>query len=126
MCGNCGFNFEDKDLLKDMCDLIVHRGPDDEGYYTDSEISLGIRRLSIIDLKTGHQPQHNENEDIWIVFNGEIYNFRELRISLERQGHKFYTESDTEVIIHAYEEWGEECVKKLQDEFRDRLCLEIG
>ena len=69
MCGICGFNFEDKSLLKRMCDLIVHRGPDDFGYYTDLHMSLGIRRLSIIDLKTGHQPQHNENEDIWVIFN---------------------------------------------------------
>ena len=117
MCGICGFNFEDKSLLKKMCDLIVHRGPDDFGYFADLNVSLGIRRLSIIDLKTGHQPQHNENEDVWIIFNGEIYNFKELKISLEKKGHEFYTDSDTEVIVHAYEEWGEACVKKLRGQF---------
>ena len=117
MCGICGFNFEDKSLLKKMCDLIVHRGPDDFGYFTDLNVSLGIRRLSIIDLKTGHQPQHNENEDVWVIFNGEIYNFKELKISLEKKGHEFYTDSDTEVIVHAYEEWGEACVKKLRGQF---------
>ena len=100
-----------------MSDLIIHRGPDDWGYYTNSKVSLGIRRLSIIDLKSGHQPQHNENEDIWIVFNGEIYNFKDLRTDLEGKGHTFYTKSDTEVIIHSYEEWGEDCVKKLRGQF---------
>lgn len=117
MCGICGFNFDNKSLLKEMCSLIIHRGPDDEGYYTDSEVSIGMRRLSIIDLNTGRQPQHNEDENIWIVFNGEIYNFQELAKQLEKIGHIFSTKSDTEVIIHAYEEWGEECVKKLRGQF---------
>ncbi len=117
MCGICGFNSENKTLLKKMCFLIEHRGPDDEGYYTDSDVSLGMRRLSIIDLKTGNQPQHNENESIWIIFNGEIYNFYNLREILEQNGHRFYTDSDTEVIIHAYEEWGDNCVKKLRGQF---------
>ncbi|MHA1439373.1 MAG: asparagine synthase (glutamine-hydrolyzing) [Promethearchaeota archaeon] len=117
MCGICGFNFDDKNLLKRMCNLIQHRGPDDEGYYNDSMVSIGMRRLSIIDLNTGQQPQHNEDEDIWIVFNGEIYNFHELRAQLEKKGHEFYTKSDTESIIHAYEEWGNECVKKLRGQF---------
>ncbi len=117
MCGICGFNTENKALLKKMCVLIEHRGPDDAGYFTDSEVSLGMRRLSIIDLKTGNQPQHNENETIWIVFNGEIYNFYSLREILEKNGHRFYTNSDTEVIVHAYEEWGENCVKKLRGQF---------
>jgi len=117
MCGICGFNNDDKALVKKMCDLIIHRGPDDEGYFTNSEVSIGMRRLSIIDLNTGHQPQHNENEEIWIVFNGEIYNFKELNHQLEKKGHKFYTKSDTETIIHAYEEWGEDCVKKLRGQF---------
>ena len=117
MCGICGFNFEDKSKLKKMCNLINHRGPDQEGYYVDSNVSIGMRRLSIIDLKTGNQPQHNENNDIWIVFNGEIYNFIELKEYLENKGHQFYTKSDTEVIIHAYEEWGEECPKKLRGQF---------
>ena len=117
MCGICGFNWDNKLKLKEMLDLIKHRGPDDEGLYTDSHVSIGIRRLSIIDLITGHQPQHNEKEDIWIVFNGEIYNFKELRTDLESKGHTFYTKSDTEVIVHSYEEWGENCVKKLRGQF---------
>ncbi|HEC36743.1 hypothetical protein LCGC14_1051340 [marine sediment metagenome] len=117
MCGICGFNWDNKLKLREMLDLIKHRGPDDEGYYTDFCASIGIRRLSIIDLITGHQPQHNEKEDMWIVFNGEIYNFKDLRMDLESKGHTFYTKSDTEVIIHSYEEWGEECVKKLRGQF---------
>ena len=117
MCGICGFNWDNKLKLKEMMDLLKHRGPDDEGYYTDSHASIGIRRLSIIDLITGHQPQHNEKEDLWIVFNGEIYNFKDLRTDLEGKGHSFYTKSDTEVIIHSYEEWGEDCVKKLRGQF---------
>lgn len=121
MCGICGFNFENKKLLKEMCDLIYHRGPDDYGYFTDTDLSIGMRRLSIIDLKTGQQPQHNEDEDIWIVFNGEIYNFLELRETLEKKGHIFYTNSDTEVIIHSYENWGLECFNKLRGQFA--LCL---
>jgi len=100
-----------------MCSLIKHRGPDEEGYYSDKDISIGMRRLSIIDINTGHQPQHNENEDIWIVFNGEIYNFKDLKEILESKGHNFYTGSDTEVIIHCYEEWGENCVSKLRGPF---------
>lgn len=117
MCGIAGFNFENKILLKKMCDLIEHRGPDDFGYYTDLGVSIGMRRLSIIDLISGHQPQHNENENIWIVFNGEIYNFRELRNILKKNGHQFYTNSDTEVIVHAYEEWGENCVNRFRGQF---------
>ena len=117
MCGICGFNFEDKALLKRMCNLVVYRGPDDEGYYTDSKVSIGMRRLSIIDLGTGQQPQHNENGDIWIIFNGEIYNFLELRNLLKKKGHDFYTQSDTESIIHAYEEWDVDCVDKLRGQF---------
>lgn len=117
MCGICGFNWDNKQKLREMLDLIKHRGPDDEGYYTDFHASIGVRRLSIIDLITGHQPQHNETEDIWIVFNGEIYNFKDLRADLEVKGHKFYTKSDTEVVIHSYEEWGEDCVTKLRGQF---------
>jgi len=117
MCGICGFNFEDKSLLKKMCDLIKHRGPDDEGYYVDSNISIGIRRLSIIDLDTGHQPQYNEDKTIWIIFNGEIYNFLDLKKDLLEKGHIFYTKSDTEIIIHAYEEWGLNCFDRLRGAF---------
>lgn len=118
MCSICGvYGFEDKNLLKKMCGVTIHRGPDDHGFFFDKDISLGHRRLSIIDLKTGHQPIHNEDESIWIVYNGEIYNFRELRAQLEKTGHRFYTSSDTEVIIHAYEEFGELFVRKLRGMF---------
>jgi asparagine synthase (glutamine-hydrolysing) len=100
-----------------MCQMIVHRGPDDEGIHVHGRAGLGMRRLSIIDLSTGHQPIHNENRDIWVVFNGEIYNFPELRPELEARGHHFYTNSDTEVIVHLYEEYGAECVKHLRGMF---------
>jgi len=102
--------------LKAMCDAIVHRGPDDEGYFVGEKAGLGMRRLSIIDLSTGHQPMHNEDKSLWIVFNGEIYNFQELYAELERK-HKFYTKSDTEVIVHLYEEYGEKCVDHLRGMF---------
>jgi asparagine synthase (glutamine-hydrolysing) len=115
MCGICGiFNYSTGEsvyetLLRDMTESMLHRGPDDDGVYTHNQIGLGMRRLSIIDLKSGHQPIHNENKDIWIVFNGEIYNFQNLKKELKSKGHSFYTQSDTEVIIHGYEEWGEDC-----------------
>jgi asparagine synthase (glutamine-hydrolysing) len=122
MCGICGVcNFDkshvDKKLLRQMCTVIKHRGPDDDGIFLDDHIALGMRRLSIIDLKTGHQPIHNEDESIWIVFNGEIYNYRELRQFLEQKNHRFYTSSDTEVIIHLYEELGDDCVTMLNGMF---------
>jgi asparagine synthase (glutamine-hydrolysing) len=117
MCGICGiYGLEDKELVKKMCQTLVHRGPDDQGIYTDSNISLGHRRLSIIDLKTGHQPIHNEDETVWVILNGEIYNFRELREDLEDK-HDFYTDSDTEVLVHLYEEYGERLVEKLNGMF---------
>jgi asparagine synthase (glutamine-hydrolysing) len=100
-----------------MCQTIVHRGPDDEGVYVRGPVGLGMRRLSIIDLSGGKQPIHNEDESIWVVFNGEIYNFLELRRELEARGHRFYTHSDTEVIVHLYEESGADCVKKLRGMF---------
>jgi asparagine synthase (glutamine-hydrolysing) len=100
-----------------MCGAMIHRGPDDEGAYVAPGIGLGMRRLSIIDLATGRQPVHNEDESIWVVFNGEIYNFAQLRPDLERQGHVFYTGSDTEVIVHLYEQYGESCVEKLRGMF---------
>jgi len=100
-----------------MCRVIKHRGPNDEGIFLDDYTGLGMRRLSIIDLETGHQPIHNEDESIWIVFNGEIYNYRELRQFLERKNHRFYTLSDTEVIIHLYEEFGNDCVTLLNGMF---------
>ena len=86
-----------------MNDAIRHRGPDDDGFYFGDGVGLSMRRLSIIDLKTGHQPIHNQDQTAWIVFNGEIYNYRELRAKLEDLGHKFYTDSDTEAIVHAYD-----------------------
>ena len=111
MCGIIGFTFEDAGLAKRMCEVISHRGPDEEGYYSDNDITLGHTRLSIIDLVTGSQPIYNEDKSIVIVYNGEIYNFKELREDLEKKGHSFYTASDTEVIVHAYEEYGYDCVK---------------
>ena len=100
-----------------MCEAILHRGPDDEGIFVKAGVGLGMRRLSIIDLSGGHQPVFNEDKTVWIVFNGEIYNFPELRADLEKRGHKFYTHSDTEVIVHLYEDLGAECVQKLRGMF---------
>jgi asparagine synthase (glutamine-hydrolysing) len=100
-----------------MCDVIRHRGPDDEGIHVEAGVGLGMRRLSIIDLSTGHQPIHNEDETVWLVFNGEIYNYLELRRELEAAGHRFYTSSDTETIVHAYEEWGEDAIGRLRGMF---------
>ena len=123
MCGISGkLNFEqaapvDASLIRAMLETIRHRGPDDEGVYLGSQVGLGHRRLSIIDLKSGHQPLSNEDGTIWIVFNGEIYNFRELRASLLSKGHVFRTHSDTEVIVHLYEEFGPQCLEKLRGMF---------
>ncbi|MFH1439615.1 MAG: asparagine synthase (glutamine-hydrolyzing), partial [Candidatus Woesearchaeota archaeon] len=112
MCGICGFNSENKELIRKMAAVIKYRGPDQSGFYLDANISLGHRRLSIIDLsKKGKQPMFNEDGSICIVYNGEVYNFKELRGDLERKGHKFYSNTDTEVIIHAYEEYGKKCVE---------------
>src|SRR5437868_9682401 len=104
-------------LAHRMCDVIRHRGPDDEGLYVEPGVALGMRRLSIIDLSTGHQPIHNEDRTVWIVFNGEIYNFQSLRRELEAAGHRFYTGSDTEVIVHAYEQWGTHAIARLRGMF---------
>ena len=102
MCGICGFNFEDKKLLKSMTNEIMHRGPDSEGHYTDKGISLGSRRLSIIDLsKAGNQPIYNEDKSVVLVFNGEIFNFRDIRKKLEKK-HSFMSNTDSEAIVHAY------------------------
>lgn len=123
MCGICGkLNFNrdagvDPSAVHAMLDTIRHRGPDDEGVYVNSNVGLGHRRLSIIDLSTGHQPISNEDGTIWIVFNGEIYNFNELRLFLLSKGHVFKTKTDTEVIVHLYEEFGPECVQKLRGMF---------
>ena len=123
MCGIAGVVSASREsniteaLVRHMCDQIVHRGPDDEGIHVTDGAGLGMRRLSIIDLSGGHQPVFNEDRSAWIVFNGEIYNFPELRPELESRGHRFYTRTDTEVIIHRYEEMGADCVKKLRGMF---------
>ena len=123
MCGIAGiigipgtYSADAADIHR-MCQTIVHRGPDDEGIYAHDCAGLGMRRLSIIDLCTGHQPIHNEDRSVWVVFNGEIYNFAELRPQLEAQGHRFYTNSDTEVIVHLYEQYGADCVHFLRGMF---------
>ncbi len=118
MCGICGFNFSDKNLITEMISTLTHRGPDDSGNFIDDNISLGHTRLSIIDLtEKGRQPIHNEDESIWIIFNGEIYNYIDIRALLKKNNHKFYTETDTEVIIHAYEEFGIDCLDKFNGQF---------
>lgn len=112
MCGIAGvFNYKknipvSSEILKAMNNKLVHRGPDDEGFYIKDNLGLAFRRLSIIDLSTGNQPIHNEGKTVWVIFNGEIYNYVELRRDLMEQGHTFYTKSDTEVIVHLYEEYG--------------------
>src|SRR5262249_45600894 len=100
-----------------MCDVIEHRGPDDCGYFIGKGVTIGMRRLSIIDLAGGRQPLANEDASIRVVFNGEIYNYRELRRELVSRGHRFRTDSDTEVIVHLYEEEGERCVEKMRGMF---------
>jgi len=118
MCGICGFAWEDKKLLRQMSDILDHRGPDDKGYHTDKNISLANRRLSIIDRsKNGKQPIYNEDKSVCVVFNGEIYNFQELKSELEKKSHRFYSNTDTEVIVHSYEEYGEKCVEKFNGMF---------
>jgi len=147
MCGICGVYTFNEPLtypfsLKKMADIIRHRGPDDEGFFFNSDntiakikdnfninankiknikgcgnVGFGHRRLSIIDISGGHQPLSNEDQTVWITYNGEIYNFQELKDSLEVLGHQFKTNSDTEVIVHAYESWGESCVTKLRGMF---------
>ena len=100
-----------------MNEAIRHRGPDDDGFYFSDGVGLAMRRLSIIDLKSGQQPIHNQDSTAWIVFNGEIYNYRELREQLEKLGHRFYTDSDTEAIVHAYDQYGTDCPKHLRGMF---------
>ncbi|MEQ1844473.1 MAG: asparagine synthase (glutamine-hydrolyzing), partial [Nitrospira sp.] len=123
MCGIAGIVHSDQsqkvpqELVKAMCDRIVHRGPDDFGVFTGGHVGLGMRRLTIIDLHTGHQPIANEDKTVWIVFNGEVYNYRALRDELQRKGHQFSTATDTEVIIHLYEEEGRQCVERLRGMF---------
>lgn len=122
MCGIVGIVRNDtkpidEDLLSRMSDAIRHRGPDDDGFYVKRGVGLGMRRLSIIDIKSGKQPIHNQDRTAWIVFNGEIYNYLELRETLEKLGHRFYTNSDTEAIIHAYDRYGVDCPKHLRGMF---------
>ena len=122
MCGIVGIVRNDKSdvdqtLLARMCAAIKHRGPDDDGFYFNGAVGLGMRRLAIIDLKSGQQPIHNQDRTAWIVFNGEIYNYRELRDQLEKLGHSFYTNSDTEAIVHAYDQFGADCPKHLRGMF---------
>lgn len=118
MCGICGFNWDNKNLIIKINKALRHRGPDDSGYYINDNISIGHSRLSIIDLsEKGKQPIHNENNSVWISFNGEIYNYKEIKVELEKKGHAFYTNTDTEVIIHAYEEYGYACLNLLNGQF---------
>ncbi len=124
VCGICGQIFADKSKkvtqhhIKKMCSVLKHRGPDDEGVFVQDHVGLGHRRLSVIDVgPTGHQPMCNEDRTIWIVFNGEIYNFPELRCSLEEKGHKFSSQTDTETVIHLYEEMGIDCLHELRGMF---------
>jgi asparagine synthase (glutamine-hydrolysing) len=137
MCGIAGIvqthpdGAVDPATIHRMCATMVHRGPDDEGIFVKAGVGLGMRRLSIIDLAGGHQPVFNEDKTVWIVFNGEIYNFPELRADLEKRGHRFSTHTDTEVIVHLYEDLGADCVKRLRgmfafalyDERRSKLLM---
>ena len=119
MCGITGFAERNhkaetaRRIVKGMADLITYRGPDGEGYYVDDQVALGHRRLSIIDLEGGKQPMFNEDQNLAVIFNGEIYNFQELTAELMRAGHTFATRSDTEVLLHGYEQWGKEMLQKL-------------
>ena len=132
MCGITGYaGLDDPSLLRRMCGVLVHRGPDEDGFYAGDGVGLAMRRLAVIDLATGSQPIANEKRDVWVVLNGEIYNFEELRKTLEASGHTFATNSDTETIVHLYEEHGPDFVDFLQgmfaialwDERRERLLL---
>ena len=123
MCGICGVFQNDRahrverETLADMNRQITHRGPDDDGFFVEGNVGLAMRRLSIIDIKTGHQPIANEENDVWIVYNGELYNHQELRKGLEARGHRYRTHSDTETIVHLYEEEGRDCVRHLRGMF---------
>src|SRR5262245_44413866 len=123
MCGICGvFDYRrkraiDRGSVRSMLETIRHRGPDDDGVYVAGEVGLGNRRLSIIDVDGGKQPITNEDGSVVLVFNGEIYNYRELREQLLARGHTFATNSDTEVIVHLYEDSGEDCVHALRGMF---------
>src|SRR5712692_7469392 len=126
VCGICGIAFagrasEAESQVRAMAAAMRHRGPDDDGFLVNEArapgLALGMRRLSIIDLKTGHQPVWNETRDVAVIFNGELYNYRELRERLTLSGHRFSTQSDTEILVHAWEEWGEDCLEELRGMF---------
>src|SRR5512143_1663894 len=123
MCGIAGILEFGRDAradaasLRAMCGIMAHRGPDDDGFCTDGQAGIGMRRLSIVDLTTGHQPISNEKGNLWIVFNGEIYNHLALREQLLARGHEYRTHSDTETIVHLYEEYGRNCVQHLRGMF---------
>src|SRR5580658_3606212 len=122
MCGIAGIvSLRGKPVLeqelRDMCMALAHRGPDDDGFYIEPAVGLCMSRLSIIDVAGGHQPVSNEDGSVWVVCNGEIYNFQELRRDLQSRGHQFSTRSDTEVIVHLYEEYGTRCVEHMRGMF---------
>ncbi|HUA38731.1 MAG TPA: asparagine synthase (glutamine-hydrolyzing) [Candidatus Sulfopaludibacter sp.] len=127
MCGICGQvkiasdEPVDQEIIRRMTQTMVHRGPDDQGYFFDRSLGFGFRRLSIIDLSGGHQPMSDAEESVWVVFNGEIYNYKELRVELEAHGHRFRTNSDTEVILHGYKQWGVEVFNHLNGMFGTAL-----
>src|SRR3546814_387563 len=132
MCGLVGiFSSEDRrpidrHLLETMTDSLAHRGPDGRGFLVDGGIGLGHRRLSIIDLAGGQQPMYNEDRSVAVVYNGEIYNFKELAAELRSAGHVFRSVCDTEVIVHAWEEWGADCVRRFRGLFADRTSVVEG
>ena len=120
MCGICGYTGDtgcDGEQIKKMTEQMAHRGPDSSGYFEEPGIHMGFRRLAIIDLEAGEQPIYNEDKTLVLTFNGEIYNYRELREKLLARGHFFYTKSDSEVLVHAYEEWGEKMLRRLRGMF---------
>src|SRR5262245_43178597 len=132
MCGIAGYaGLRDPELLDRMVRVQTHRGPDDRGVYLHGDIGLGMRRLSIIDLAGGHQPIANEDGTVWIVYNGEIYNHAAIADELKALGHRFTTRSDTEMVVHAYEAWGDACVERfngmfafaIHDQRRERVLL---
>ena len=136
MCGICGISFNsdrkpERALLEQMNSAIAHRGPDSDGFYLNDGVGLAVRRLAIIDVQGGDQPITNEDQSLWIVFNGECYNYPDLRVELERRGHRLSTKTDTECILHFYEDEGDDCVQRLRgmfafalwDEKKRRLLL---
>src|SRR6185369_6326457 len=131
MCGIAGFvqfkpgNPLKRKNLEDMSAAIKHRGPDDEGFYQKGPVGLAMTRLAIIDVANGQQPISNENRTVWVVFNGEIYNHMELRMRLEDAGHRFQTKSDTEVLVHAYEEYGDKFISMLRGMFAFALWDQV-